>query len=248
VVRLTSNYVLKVYPAGTRVDSSNINPILYWPYGFQIAALNFQTEGLPMELNTAMFNDNGNAGYVLKPEILRNPQIRFDPNDLDTMTNKKVIEIKVISAQKLPGAADLLVKDISDPYGEKSFVLFFVSNSLPIVKTLRFMSVSIHVYGVPADKADAKTRMVKDNGFNPIWNQDFKFVVNCPELAFIKFIVRDDDVGKDQLLGQYTIRFENIRCGYRHVQLVNKPMKGTLFLGIKIYKFESINEIMNKAA
>ncbi len=117
IIRLTSNYVLKVYPAFYRQDSSNIDPILYWTHGFQIAALNFQTKDTAMSLNRALFADNGNCGYVLKPEILTNPSLHFNPNDPNTMKNKKVIEIKVISAQRLPGASDTLVKDISDPYG-----------------------------------------------------------------------------------------------------------------------------------
>ena len=53
-----------------------------------------------------------------------------------------------------------------------------------------------------------------DNGFNPIWNEDFTFNINCPELAFIKFKVMDKDTGsKDDLIGYYAIRFENIRPG-----------------------------------
>ena len=55
--------------------------------------------------------------------------------------------------------------------------------------------------------------MIIDNGFNPIWNEDFKFIVNCPELAFVRFNVLDEDVGKDQSIGYYTIRFENMRQG-----------------------------------
>ena len=35
-------------------------------------------------------------------------------------------------------------------------------------------------------------KSLKDNGFNPIWNEDFKFVVNCLELAFVKFTVLYD--------------------------------------------------------
>ena len=66
---------------------------------------------------------------------------------------------------------------------------------------------------MPADQTEARTDLIKDNGFNPIWNQDFKFVINCPELAFLKFTVKDDDFGKDSLLGYYVIRFENIRQG-----------------------------------
>ncbi len=126
IIRLTSSYVLKIYPAFYRQDSSNIDPLLYWTHGFQIAALNFQTNDTAMQLNRALFADNGNCGYVHKPEILTNPSLRFNPNDLNTMRNKRVIEIKVISAQRLPAASDILVKDISDPYGEFFFQINFL--------------------------------------------------------------------------------------------------------------------------
>ena len=72
-----------------------------------------------MQLNKALFADNGGCGYVLKPEILTNPSLHFNPNDLNSMTNKKVIEIRIISAQRLPRNREAggMVKDISDPYG-----------------------------------------------------------------------------------------------------------------------------------
>lgn len=87
---------------------------------------------------------------------------------------------------------------------------------------------------MPSDIYEKKTKSIKDNGLNPIWNQDFRFMINCPELAIVKFTVRDDDVGKDQLIGHYSIRLTSIRPGYRHVRLKNKESKGTLFVGIKI--------------
>lgn len=71
-----------------------------------------------MELNEALFADNGGCGYVLKPKILRDPSLKFDPLDINTMTNKMKLRIKIISAQKLP-RNDELIKDISDPYGNK---------------------------------------------------------------------------------------------------------------------------------
>jgi hypothetical protein len=70
-----------------------------------------------MQLNKAMFRDNGGCGFVLKPEILTNSFLDFDPNEPNKMNNKKVFEIKIISAQKLPRKDDI-VKDISDPYGK----------------------------------------------------------------------------------------------------------------------------------
>ena len=63
------------------------------------------------------------------------------------------------------------------------------------------------------DLCEKKTKTVRDNGFNPIWNEDFQFLVNCPELAFIKFSVFDQDTGKDDLIGEYAIKFNNIRQG-----------------------------------
>jgi Ca2+-dependent lipid-binding protein len=137
-----------------------------------------------------LFNDNGQCGYVLKPSILREPLLGFNPYDLTTMKNKKLLEIKVISAQQLPPPVGTeIIKDIIDPY------------------------VLINILGVPADRSEKRTKTVKDNGFSPLWYEDFEFQVNCPELAFVKFTVKDDDVSKDDFIGEYTIRFKNMRPG-----------------------------------
>lgn len=41
----------RTYPAGTRVDSSNFNPMADWALGAQLVALNFQTLDLSLRLN-----------------------------------------------------------------------------------------------------------------------------------------------------------------------------------------------------
>lgn len=48
-------HLSRVYPARLRVDSSNFNPFLAWSGGAQMAALNVQTPGTPLQLNKAMF-------------------------------------------------------------------------------------------------------------------------------------------------------------------------------------------------
>ncbi len=143
-----------------------------------------------MCLNKALFNDNGNCGFVLKPEILRNPLLDFNPEDVNSMKTRKRLKITIISALNLPQNQEIIMKDISDPF------------------------VVVNIFGIKLDLAEKKTNSVQDNGFNPLWNETFKFVVNCPELAFVKFTVKDDDIGKDQLIGEYTIKFNNIRPGY----------------------------------
>jgi hypothetical protein len=44
-MNFTSKQLVRIYPAGTRVNSSNYDPIPYWSVGCQVVALNFQTFG-----------------------------------------------------------------------------------------------------------------------------------------------------------------------------------------------------------
>ena len=159
---------------------------------------------------------------MLKPKILTNPSLKFDPTNPSSMPNKKFLEIKIISAQNLPMNEDI-VKDISDPY------------------------VIVSIFGVPADNVEKRTARIKDNGFNPFWNEEFKFTINCPELAFVKFSVKDDGLGRNEI-GQFTIRFDNIREGYRHVKLINRASKGTLFVFIKKTTTKVSNRVVNQTS
>ena len=63
--------LLRVYPGAMRVDSSNYDPAPLWAAGVQMVALNYQTWGVPLRLNKALFALNGRCGYVLKPAYLR---------------------------------------------------------------------------------------------------------------------------------------------------------------------------------
>ncbi|XP_016090391.1 1-phosphatidylinositol 4,5-bisphosphate phosphodiesterase beta-1-like [Sinocyclocheilus grahami] len=69
----------RIYPKGTRVDSSNYMPQVFWNAGCQLIALNFQTIDLSMQLNLGMYEYNGKSGYRLKPEFMRRPDKHFDP-------------------------------------------------------------------------------------------------------------------------------------------------------------------------
>jgi len=62
---------VRVYPGAIRFDSSNFNPAPYWASGVQMVALNVQTLGVAMHINRALFRQNGNCGFVLKPKRLR---------------------------------------------------------------------------------------------------------------------------------------------------------------------------------
>ena len=88
----TERQFVRTYPGGTRIDSSNYDPIPLWNHGIQMVALNVQTPGkylcvssivteielllyvdLSMYLNQGKFRQNGGCGYILKPKVMRNP-------------------------------------------------------------------------------------------------------------------------------------------------------------------------------
>ncbi|XP_062843280.1 1-phosphatidylinositol 4,5-bisphosphate phosphodiesterase delta-1b isoform X2 [Trichomycterus rosablanca] len=191
----------RIYPSGAmRTNSSNFDPVPLWNAGCQIVALNFQTPSTEMDLYQGLFNQNGMSGYVLKPAFLREHQTEFDPITLTKGSWLKHVElhVMVISAQQLPKISE---------------------QKLSIVDPL----VRVEIHGVPADTAKGETQHIQNNGFNPMWNENFKFDINVPELVLVRFVVEDyDAVSSNDFIGQCTLPFASLQNGYRHVPLYNQ--------------------------
>ncbi|XP_054156310.1 1-phosphatidylinositol 4,5-bisphosphate phosphodiesterase delta-4-like [Oppia nitens] len=217
-VRFNKNHLSRIYPKGIRTDSSNYDPIVHWNMGAQLVALNYQTCDRSMLFNDALFAMNGRCGYVLKSEYLRrghqygNTSVRSSVRNGPNGKLKKVV-IQIISGQHIPKPGKGFEGEIIDPY------------------------VKLRVYGHSADKFVYKTQPVKNNGFNPIWDESCNFLLRLPEMAFIHFQVIDESkTGKNALLGQYMLTFAAIMEGYRVIRLVdehNQPIiSATLFVKI----------------
>uniref|UniRef100_A0A8C2CAU5 Phosphoinositide phospholipase C n=1 Tax=Cyprinus carpio TaxID=7962 RepID=A0A8C2CAU5_CYPCA len=94
----------RIYPKGTRVDSSNYMPQVFWNAGCQLVALNFQTIDLSMQLNLGMYEYNGKSGYRLKPEFMRRPDKHFDPfteSTVDGIANFFIISGQFLTDKKV---------------------------------------------------------------------------------------------------------------------------------------------------
>ncbi|XP_065505910.1 1-phosphatidylinositol 4,5-bisphosphate phosphodiesterase eta-2 [Caloenas nicobarica] len=197
-LRFNQHQLSRIYPSSYRVDSSNYNPQPFWNAGCQLVALNYQSEGRMLQLNRAKFSANGNCGYVLKPNCMC--QGIFNPNSEDPLPGqlKKQLVLRIISGQQLPKPRDSMLGDrgeIIDPF------------------------VEVEVIGLPVDCFKEQTRVVDDNGFNPMWEETLVFTVHMPEIALIRFLVWDHDpIGRD-FIGQRTIAFSSMMPGYRHVYL-----------------------------
>jgi Ca2+-binding EF-hand superfamily protein len=103
-----SRHLSRIYPKGTRVDSSNYDPAPAWAAGNQIVALNHQTSSVPMHLNRGKFRENGNCGYILKPPYMLTPD--------EPMSGGIRLTINVLSANQLPKPKKSTTAGVIDPF------------------------------------------------------------------------------------------------------------------------------------
>uniref|UniRef100_A0A914Z3Y6 Phosphoinositide phospholipase C n=1 Tax=Panagrolaimus superbus TaxID=310955 RepID=A0A914Z3Y6_9BILA len=214
--------ITRVYPRGSRVDSSNYMPLIFWNCGCQMAAINLQTPDLPNQMNSAMFELNNRCGYVLKPSCMRKAQSKFDPFELDRVENvvPNSMTITVISGQMF---IYLCEKRVS-------------------------VYVEIDLYGLPGDshKKMFKTRTVPSDGLNTVFIDG---ISNCmfnlekiilPGMAYVRFGVFEEG---GRLIGQRILPVSYIQPGYKHIVLYNafnKPLGPvTLFVHIDVQDYVS---------
>ncbi|XP_036416050.1 1-phosphatidylinositol 4,5-bisphosphate phosphodiesterase eta-2 [Colossoma macropomum] len=223
LVRFNQRQLLRVYPSNYRVDSSNFNPQPFWNAGCHLVALNYQTEGRMLQLNRAKFAANGNCGYVLRPKCMCKGA--FNPMLTDPLPGhrKTQLVLKIISGQQLPKPKDSMLGDrgeIIDPF------------------------VEVEIIGLPVDCNKEQTRVVDDNGFNPMWEETLVFTLHMPKIALVRFMVWDHDpIGRD-FIGQRTIAFTSMMPGYRHVYLEGME-EASIFVHVAINDITGKNKSSN---
>eukprot|EP00050_Salpingoeca_kvevrii_P000842 m.157339 g.157339 ORF g.157339 m.157339 type:complete len:1076 (+) comp10227_c0_seq1:138-3365(+) len=193
-----SKHMIRNYPDGARVNSANYEIQDAWCMGVQMVALNYQTPDEPLQLNIARFRQNGSCGYILKPPFLTDPArlATFNPYaSIFPETAPRRMIITIISGQHLSSNVE---SEIVDPY------------------------VAVAIVGASCDRHLDVTRAIKNNGFNPYWNETFEFKIMVPELAMLRISVLDDDFIRDDFLAQYSCPIQSISTGYRHIPLDNQ--------------------------
>ncbi|CAN4085166.1 unnamed protein product [Withania somnifera] len=202
LIRFTQRNILRVFPKGTRVTSSNFKPMTGWMNGAQMVAFNMQGYGKSLWIMHGMFRSNGGCGYVRKPGFLmeRGPCNEvFDPKM--TLPVKKTLRVRVY-------LGDGWRMDFSHTH--------FDAFSPPDFYT------KLYIIGVPADAAKRKTRIIEDD-WGPIWGEEFKFPLTVPELALLRIEVREYDMSdKDDFGGQTCLPVSELRSGIRAVPLYDK--------------------------
>ncbi|CAF1262910.1 unnamed protein product [Rotaria magnacalcarata] len=231
-VAYNQRQISRIYPRGTRLESSNYNPYMYWLVGCQMCALNYQTLDVPMQINLGLFSFNKACGYIEKPPTLCQLKNSFDPKARTNVENVAgyQIDIKVISGQ-------FLCQD-----REPTFV-------------------DVQLYGIYGDMNKRHEFLVRSkrwNGFQAIYDDtsidsnkySIKFPnVSLPDMAALRFAVSSED---GTFIGQSFIPIAHIRSGYRYVVLRNQmniPINASslfVFIRINIHIKSEDQEIAKK--
>lgn len=141
-----------------------------------------------MRMYRGMFRQNGNCGYVLKPNYLIDKALVKKPQQPHEVLQKH-LKIRIISGQNLPkiGESD---SSVVDPY------------------------VTVKIEGHLADSFSGRTRVIPNNGFNPTWNEVMEVPLKVPEQAVVCFTVKDKQaIGSSRFIGSYTLPVNCINPG-----------------------------------
>nr|XP_016456071.1 PREDICTED: phosphoinositide phospholipase C 2-like isoform X2 [Nicotiana tabacum] len=219
IIRFTQKNLLRVYPKGIRVDSSNYDPFVGWTHGAQMVAFNMQGYGRSLWLMHGMFRANGGCGYVKKPDLL-----------LTAGPNNEVFD----PTKKLPVKTTLKVTVYMGDGWDKDFdQTHFDTYSPPD------FYAKVGIAGVPADAIKKKTKTMDDNWI-PTWDEQFEFPLTVPELALLRIKVLDyNRSDKDEFAGQTCLPVPELRQGIRAVPLFDR--KGEKYSSVKLFmRFEFV--------
>ena len=244
-------YLTRVYPSGFRLRSSNFDPNKFWRRGVQMAALNWQTYDIGMQMNQAMFAaGTDRTGYILKPESLRLPAVEDGTKKRKTERKMVRFSIDVISAQQLPRPRTIGQDDNINPYVE---IEMFSADD-------RGQSFVLGEGGMDASARNGmsgigyphrrRTKIEQSNGYSPVFNDKFKLSLETkyPDLVFVRWTVWSSTDGRSAgnnnsvQLATFTAKLTSLSQGYRYLPLYDGSGDQYLFstLFCKISKEDPI--------
>lgn len=205
-------HVSRVYPHGTRFDSSNYNPLVLWLCGCQMVALNYQTSDIPMQLNRAMFERNGSSGYILKPSPMRYLKGSFNPDSTQPISGipTTTLSITVISGQRFNSGV-----------------------------AKGFCAINVETIGLGADSKSERTSKRKVHN-NTCFNETFEWRdLLFSDMVFVRFSVPDSLVGAQRIIPLSCLREGYRHVTLRDEEDRHIPM-ASIFVKISITTSEPV--------
>jgi hypothetical protein len=189
------NYLMRIFPSGLRVNSSNVEPTFLWRQGAQMVALNWQKWDKGMMLNEGMFA--GEGGWVLKPEGYRGTiaasGTKGDSQGTQSAVKRKNIDltIELLAGQDLPLPGEHALRSHLHPYVKMQL---HVDSRTPAGEAKDTHGHASKDYGSDhSDDADAfkrrsKTAKTADPDFGGEKLHWVKLVGVIEELSFLRYV------------------------------------------------------------
>lgn len=212
IAKHNSRYLMRVFPKGTRISSSNLKPVPFWGLGAQICALNWQTFSVSNQLNDALFS--GTDGYVLKPAALRGGGSGQLGNG-----GKKKLRLHVAGATDIPLHDSELEADSIRPY---------------LTCTL------YHPGSLSDDPPKRKTSPYRQHrlGFlhrgenppptDPVWDEVLEWEYDDSELVFVRMLIKSDESwAKNPMFVALAVRLDYVTPGWNFFQMLDLKGRDT---------------------
>lgn len=215
-------YLMRVYPKGTRVNSSNLNPVPFWHVGVQICALNWQRFGAALQINEAMFTHSN--GYVLKPQYMRKKEAKRHSREKhgDHFPRRK-LTLRVVGATDVPER-----KEHIKPYVSCQLVCGTDKGKPEKRKTGKY-SDHTHLTFLNDVGADQ---------WNPVWDETLEWEYDDDELVFLRILLKSDDkFARNPVIAAACIRLLYAQQGWNFVRLMDahgQETTSTLFIKLDI--------------
>lgn len=244
-------YLMRVYPKGTRANSSNFDPLLYWRHGVQMAATNWQTYDLGTEINDAMFaSGHDRTGYVLKPKEIR---LSSAPTASAPGVAKKTLSkfsVQIISARHLTPPPDSRDSTVN-PYIRVD-ILSADDPARGLAEASGGTEASSRngVSGIGAPTS-IRTKIVEGNGWNPIFDEqiDLHLQTDYPGLVFVRFTAWHSPDGhslsySNTPLCAHTAKLSSLQQGFRLLHLRDRRGENTVSkLLVRIQKQDDLDRM-----
>ncbi|KIW31913.1 uncharacterized protein PV07_03500 [Cladophialophora immunda] len=219
------SFLMRVFPSGRRVDSSNFNPCFFWGQGIQMVVMNWQRLDAGMMLNEGMFADA--SGWVLKPEGYRSDEVASASSGGGKPSFAAAAADSTLKRRSLSLTLTLFAgQNIPTPTGEapdriNPYVTCDLHLMIPSERALD--SLNTTEKKTAQKPRTYKRRSAPSKGPDPDFRRErlcFPWVSDvAEELSFLRLKVKNRQIGKDGLIAFACMRLDRLRQGYRFIRL-----------------------------